>query len=70
MNTNVAKPAKVAIIGAGPAGLSAAFGLTGPEVRHRFEVHVYQMGWRAGGKGLSPSAGASQGRRRRSLRAR
>jgi uncharacterized protein with NAD-binding domain and iron-sulfur cluster len=41
---------KVAIIGGGPAGLSAAFGLSGPEVRHRFEVHVYQMGWRAGGK--------------------
>ena len=41
---------KVAIIGAGPSGLAAAIGLSGPEVRHRFEVHVYQLGWRAGGK--------------------
>ena len=41
---------KVAVIGAGPSGLAAAFGLSLPEARDQFEVHVYQMGWRAGGK--------------------
>jgi hypothetical protein len=37
----------VAVLGAGPAGLAAAFELarTG-----RYDVHVYQVGWRAGGK--------------------
>lgn len=38
---------RVAILGAGPAGLATAMALA--ETR-RFEVHVYQMGWRAGGK--------------------
>lgn len=42
---------KVAILGAGPAGLAAAFGLSAtPELRDTYEVTVYQMGWRAGGK--------------------
>ena len=40
----------MAIIGSGPAGLAAAFALSAPGVAGRFEVHVYQMGWRAGGK--------------------
>jgi uncharacterized protein with NAD-binding domain and iron-sulfur cluster len=42
---------KVAVLGAGPAGLAAAFALTRtPELRARYAVTVYQMGWRAGGK--------------------
>jgi uncharacterized protein with NAD-binding domain and iron-sulfur cluster len=41
---------KVAVIGAGPSGLAAAYGLSLPEARDQFDVHVYQMGWRAGGK--------------------
>jgi uncharacterized protein with NAD-binding domain and iron-sulfur cluster len=37
----------VAILGAGPAGLAAAMALSdSPE----YSIHVYQMGWKAGGK--------------------
>jgi uncharacterized protein with NAD-binding domain and iron-sulfur cluster len=42
---------RVAVLGAGPAGLAAAFGLSDTaEQRARYDVTVYQMGWRAGGK--------------------
>lgn len=42
------------------AGLSAAFELTRPGTAQNYEVTVYQLGWRLGGKGASsrnPSAG-------------
>lgn len=49
---------KVAILGAGPGGLAAAFGLTAtPALRARYEVTVFQLGWRAGGKCASGRAG-------------
>ncbi|HEX3594846.1 MAG TPA: NAD(P)-binding protein [Polyangiaceae bacterium] len=42
---------RVVVLGAGPAGLAAAFGLSDTEEqRARYDVTVYQMGWRAGGK--------------------
>jgi uncharacterized protein with NAD-binding domain and iron-sulfur cluster len=44
---------RVAIIGGGCASLTAAFELTRPEHRGRYEVTVYQLGWRLGGKGAS-----------------
>ena len=47
------KPIKVAIVGGGCAGVTAAFELTRPEHRGRYEVTVYQLGWRLGGKGAS-----------------
>lgn len=47
------EPAKVAIIGGGCAAMTAAFELTRPELRDRFDVTVYQLGWRLGGKGAS-----------------
>ncbi|MEM7439046.1 MAG: NAD(P)-binding protein [Pseudomonadota bacterium] len=48
-----ARPKKVAIFGGGCAGVSAAFELTRPERNGEFEVTLYQMGWRLGGKGAS-----------------
>ncbi len=52
---------RIAILGGGIAGLSAAFELTAtPELRARHQVTVYQQGWRLGGKGASsrnPAAG-------------
>lgn len=51
--TSADSPTKVAIIGGGCAGLTAAFELTRPEHQGRFDVTVYQMGWRLGGKGAS-----------------
>ena len=50
---NSVQPIRVAVIGGGCASLSAAFELTRPEHDGRYEVTVYQMGWRLGGKGAS-----------------
>ena len=47
------RPIRVAIIGGGCAALTAAFELTRPQHHSRYEVTVYQMGWRLGGKGAS-----------------
>jgi uncharacterized protein with NAD-binding domain and iron-sulfur cluster len=45
---------KVAIVGGGMAGLSAAWRLSEPGWRGRFDsITVYQRGWRLGGKGAS-----------------
>lgn len=42
---------KVAILGGGMASVVAAFELTSrPELRARYDVTVYQLGWRLGGK--------------------
>ncbi len=53
------KPVKVAVIGGGCASIAAAFELSRPEHNGKYQVTVYQMGWRLGGKGASgrgPSA--------------
>jgi uncharacterized protein with NAD-binding domain and iron-sulfur cluster len=45
---------RIAIIGGGPSALTAAYWLTStPELRARYDITVYQMGWRLGGKGAS-----------------
>lgn len=45
---------RVAVLGGGPTSLSTVLWLTStPELRARYEVTVYQMGWRLGGKGAS-----------------
>ena len=45
---------KVVIIGGGMAALAAAFDLTRTEaLRDQFDVTIYQMGWRLGGKAAS-----------------
>src|SRR5215470_9912200 len=42
---------KVAILGGGAAGVSAAFWLTAtPELRAKYDVTIYTQGWRLGGK--------------------
>ena len=47
------RPIKVAIVGGGCAGVTAAFELSRPEHAGRYDVTVYQQGWRLGGKGAS-----------------
>lgn len=48
------KPRKVAILGGGVGAITAAYALSSlPHWQQRFEVTVYQMGWRLGGKGAS-----------------
>ena len=45
---------KVAILGGGVGGIAAAFALTATDdLRSRYAVTVYQLGWRLGGKGAS-----------------
>src|SRR5437899_1614990 len=44
---------RVAVVGGGCAGMAAAFELSRPEHDGRYEVAVYQTGWRLGGKGAS-----------------
>src|ERR1700733_11187329 len=45
---------KVAVLGGGCGAMAAAFELTKtPALRARYEVTVYQQGWRLGGKGAS-----------------
>jgi uncharacterized protein with NAD-binding domain and iron-sulfur cluster len=51
---------KVAVIGGGCAAMTAAYELTRPELRDQFEVTVYQMGWRLGGKGASGRGAAGR----------
>jgi uncharacterized protein with NAD-binding domain and iron-sulfur cluster len=48
-----AAPIKVAVIGGGCASIAAAFELTRPALGGRYQVTVYQLGWRLGGKGAS-----------------
>ncbi len=47
------EPVKVAIIGGGCSGIATAFDLTRPELQGRYQVTVYQQGFRLGGKGAS-----------------
>lgn len=49
----MARPVRVAIIGGGCAATTTAFELTRPEHNGRFEVTLFQQGWRLGGKGAS-----------------
>ena len=48
------RPKKLAVLGGGPASLTALFWLTSTRaLRERYDITVYQMGWRVGGKGAS-----------------
>jgi uncharacterized protein with NAD-binding domain and iron-sulfur cluster len=50
----VAKVEKIAILGGGAGSLAAAYYLsTPPGWRDRYDITVYQQGWRLGGKGAS-----------------
>ncbi len=49
-----APPRKIAILGGGVGALATAFELSSlPGWKERFEITVYQLGWRLGGKGAS-----------------
>lgn len=52
-NTQV-KPQKIAILGGGVSAMTSAFYLTEqPGWQSRYDITVYQLGWRLGGKGAS-----------------
>jgi uncharacterized protein with NAD-binding domain and iron-sulfur cluster len=58
--TDSRRRVRVAVIGGGCAALTTAFELTRPEHDGRYEVTVYQMGWRLGGKGASGRGAADR----------
>ena len=48
---------RIAVLGGGVAAMTAAFELSRTdELRQKYEITVYQMGWRLGGKGASGRA--------------
>ena len=52
MTTQV--PKKIAVIGGGLAAMTAVYKLTGePDWESKYDITVYQLGWRIGGKGAS-----------------
>jgi uncharacterized protein with NAD-binding domain and iron-sulfur cluster len=54
---------RIAILGGGPAAMATAFELTRtPELRARYDVDLYQIGWRLGGKCASSRNRAARGR--------
>ena len=61
-NSSIA-PEKIAILGGGVGSLTVAWYLTDqPDWQNRYEITVYQLGWRLGGKGAS-GRNAQQGQR-------
>lgn len=57
----VDQPVRVAIVGGGCAALTTAFELTRPGKNGpKFDVTVYQLGWRLGGKGASGRGAANR----------
>ncbi len=62
--TQPSKKKRIAILGGGPAGLSTAYHLTKKRGwENEYEITVYQMGWRLGGKAASSRASKTYGRR-------
>lgn len=47
------RPIRVAVIGGGCGALAAVWELSKPEHQGRYQITVYQEGWRLGGKGAS-----------------
>ncbi len=48
------QPQRIAILGGGVGAMTAAFWLSsGDNWQDRYQIDVYQMGWRLGGKGAS-----------------
>ncbi|MEO6741215.1 MAG: NAD(P)-binding protein [Chthoniobacteraceae bacterium] len=47
------KKEKIAILGGGVGGCMAAFWLSDPALHEKYDITLYQMGWRLGGKGAS-----------------
>lgn len=46
-------PTRVAILGGGVGSIATAFELSQPHLKGKFDITIYQMGWRIGGKGAS-----------------
>ncbi len=49
----MSEPKKICIVGGGCSAMATAFELSEPRHEGKFEITVYQQGWRLGGKGAS-----------------
>ena len=57
---------KIAVLGGGIGSLSAVLEITSaPDWKEKYDITVYQMGWRLGGKGASGRFAKSTMRRAR-----
>lgn len=53
-NSGINSKQKIAVLGGGMGALSAVYGITNqPNWEEKYDITVYQMGWRLGGKGAS-----------------
>lgn len=53
---------RIAVVGGGPAALATAYELSAPALNGEFEIDVYTLGWRLGGKCASSRNLAKRGR--------
>jgi uncharacterized protein with NAD-binding domain and iron-sulfur cluster len=54
VDNSVVEPEKIAILGGGVSAITAAFHLSNqPGWQNNYDITLYQMGWRIGGKGAS-----------------
>ncbi len=54
INNSIVKKEKIAILGGGVSAMTAAFAITSePDWQSKYDITLYQMGWRVGGKGAS-----------------
>ncbi|MCG8316371.1 MAG: NAD(P)-binding protein [Pseudomonadales bacterium] len=54
VNNSAVNREKIAILGGGVSAMTAAFALTSePNWQSKYDITLYQMGWRVGGKGAS-----------------
>ena len=54
VNNSVVEPEKIVILGGGVSAITAAFQLTNqPGWQNNYDITLYQMGWKIGGKGAS-----------------
>jgi predicted NAD/FAD-binding protein len=64
-----AEAQKIAVLGGGVGSITAAYWLTSqPGWQERYQVTVYQQGWRLGGKGEAPDGMYKQAQANRNLR--
>jgi len=54
MNTNESNKKKIVILGGGMGAMATAYGITeSPNWQENYDITIYQLGWRIGGKGAS-----------------
>lgn len=54
VNNSIVEKQKIAVLGGGVSAMTAVYAITSlPDWKSRYDITLYQMGWRLGGKGAS-----------------